>query len=102
HLRMMSAVQPFISGAISKTANLPNNASVDDICEAYLQSWRLGIKAVAIYRDGCKQSQPLSAAGSSTATSTRETRNEKPETMVLEQNLQAPPRAVRHKLPEER
>src|SRR5437588_5590890 len=102
HLRMMSAVQPFISGAISKTANLPENATVDDICEAYLQSWRLGIKAVAIYRDGCKKSQPLSAAGSSTATSTRETRNEKPETQVLEQNLQAPPRAVRHKLPEER
>jgi ribonucleoside-diphosphate reductase alpha chain len=62
HLRMMAATQPFISGAISKTVNLPNNASVEDIMEAYLQAWKLGLKAVAIYRDGCKQSQPLSAA----------------------------------------
>src|SRR5947207_10081524 len=58
HLRMMAAQQPFISGAISKTANLPENATVEDIMEAYIQSWRLGIKAVAIYRDGCKKSQP--------------------------------------------
>src|SRR6266446_1839752 len=63
HIRMMAAAQPFISGAISKTMNLPENASVDDIAEAYLQSWRLGIKAVAIYRDGSKKSQPLMASG---------------------------------------
>src|SRR5215470_13442515 len=67
HLKMMAAAQPFISGAISKTVNLPNNASVEDIMEAYLQSWKLGLKAVAVYRDGCKQSQPLSAAGTKTA-----------------------------------
>src|SRR5271168_4442585 len=67
HLRMMAAAQPFISGAISKTVNLPNNASVDDIMEAYLQAWKLGLKAVAVYRDGCKKSQPLSAAGTKTA-----------------------------------
>src|SRR6202167_2621046 len=69
HLRMMAATQPFISGAISKTVNLPESASVEDIMEAYIQSWKLGVKAVAVYRDGCKKSQPLSAAGSSTALS---------------------------------
>ena len=68
HLRMMAAAQPFISGAISKTVNLPENASVEDIMEAYLQAWKLGLKAVAVYRDGCKKSQPLSAAGTKTAT----------------------------------
>src|SRR6516164_8187993 len=67
HLKMMAAAQPFISGAISKTVNLPNSATVEDIMEAYLQSWKLGLKAVAIYRDGCKKSQPLSAAGTKTA-----------------------------------
>ncbi|HEV2114060.1 MAG TPA: vitamin B12-dependent ribonucleotide reductase, partial [Terriglobales bacterium] len=102
HLRMMSAVQPFISGAISKTANLPENATVEDIMEAYLQSWRLGIKAVAIYRDGCKKSQPLSAAGTATATSSKGDAAVSPVAVIAEQNLDAPPRAVRHKLPEER
>src|SRR5208283_4897520 len=53
HLKMMAATQPFISGAISKTVNLPVNASVEDIMEAYIQAWKLGLKAVAIYRDGC-------------------------------------------------
>ena len=60
HIRMMAAAQPFISGAISKTINLPNEASVDDIKECYRVSWELGIKANALYRDGCKLSQPLS------------------------------------------
>lgn len=60
HIRMMAAAQPFISGAISKTINLPNSASVDDIKEAYFESWRLALKANAIYRDGSKLSQPLS------------------------------------------
>ena len=55
HLRMMAATQPFISGAISKTVNLPESASVEDIMEAYLQAWKLGLKAVAVYRDGCKE-----------------------------------------------
>src|SRR6266404_1637648 len=62
HVKMMAAAQPFISGAISKTVNLPNNANVDDIGEAYLESWRLGLKAVAIYRDGSKGSQPLNVS----------------------------------------
>src|SRR5262252_8674626 len=101
HLRMMAATQPFISGAISKTVNLPNNASIEDIMEAYLQAWKLGLKAVAIYRDGCKQSQPLSAAGSATALSKSET-GARPQLAVQEENLNAPPRAVRHKLQEER
>ena len=60
HLRMMASAQPFIAGAISKTINLPHEATVDDINRAYLLSWKLGIKATALYRDGCKLSQPLS------------------------------------------
>ena len=59
HIKMMAATQPFLSGAISKTVNLPQDCSVDDIAEAYLQAWRLGIKAVAIYRDNSKGAQPL-------------------------------------------
>jgi ribonucleoside-diphosphate reductase alpha chain len=62
HVRMMGAVQPFISGAISKTVNLPNEASVDDVQGIYHESWKLGLKAVALYRDGCKMSQPLATA----------------------------------------
>jgi ribonucleoside-diphosphate reductase alpha chain len=60
HIRMMGAVQPFISGAISKTINLPNEASVDEIADSYYLSWELGLKACALYRDGSKLSQPLS------------------------------------------
>ncbi|MDR0782884.1 MAG: vitamin B12-dependent ribonucleotide reductase [Propionibacteriaceae bacterium] len=62
HLRMMAAVQPFISGAISKTVNLPESATVEEIADVYMQGWRLGLKAVAIYRDNCKVGQPLSTA----------------------------------------
>jgi ribonucleoside-diphosphate reductase alpha chain len=60
HIKMMAAAQPFLSGAISKTINLPNEATVDEIKEAYLLSWKLGLKACALYRDGSKLSQPLS------------------------------------------
>src|ERR1039457_7082134 len=59
HVKMMAATQPFLSGAISKTVNLPQDCSVDDIAEAYLEAWRLGIKSVAIYRDNSKGTQPL-------------------------------------------
>src|SRR5437588_11167828 len=97
HLRMMAATQPFISGAISKTVNLPNNASVEDIMEAYLQAWKLGLNAVAVYRDGCKKSQPLSAAGTKTAESAGGTARAT-QAVVEEENLNAPPRAVRHRL----
>ncbi|MBI1870231.1 MAG: vitamin B12-dependent ribonucleotide reductase, partial [Chlamydiae bacterium] len=62
HIRMMAAVQPFISGAISKTVNLPQEASLDEIMEAYIQAWKLGLKAIAIYRDGSKRTQPLSTS----------------------------------------
>jgi ribonucleoside-diphosphate reductase alpha chain len=63
HLRMMAAAQPFLSGAISKTINMPEESVVEDIMEAYIESWKFGLKAVAIYRDNSKRSQPLSAAG---------------------------------------
>ncbi|MCL2785558.1 MAG: vitamin B12-dependent ribonucleotide reductase, partial [Propionibacteriaceae bacterium] len=62
HIRMMGAVQPFISGAISKTVNLPETATVEDIADVYMEGWKQGLKAVAIYRDNCKVGQPLSVA----------------------------------------
>ena len=85
HIRMMGATQPFISGAISKTINMPMDASVDEIAQAYVESWKLGVKAVAIYRDGSKRTQPLSTSG-------------KTETA----NGLADSRPLRHKLPDER
>jgi len=87
HLKMMGAVQPFISGAISKTINMPTTATADEIEQAYYEAWKLGLKAVAIYRDGCKRSQPLST--------TRD------KASVLE-TLGIAPSAVRRKLPDER
>jgi ribonucleoside-diphosphate reductase alpha chain len=157
HIKMMSAAQPFLSGAISKTVNLPHDCSIDDIAEAYLESWRQGLKAVAIYRDGSKGAQPLNvsdgnkakaikgAAADETLTAaadrvltalstgkaasdsdvkTLEAKlSEKIETTARsvsgaanaftaalasitaqsdDQDQQAPPRAIRHRLPEER
>ncbi len=103
HLKMMAAVQPFISGAISKTINMPENASVDDISEAYIEAWRLGVKAVAVYRDGSKKSQPLSSKGSATAESRG---GQLPSAVALAlpepEDMEAPPTARRHKLPDER
>src|SRR4029079_17606800 len=67
HVKMMGAVQPFISGAISKTVNMPEDVSVEDVEDLHIEAWRLGIKAVALYRDNCKVAQPLAtqkAAGS--------------------------------------
>ncbi len=84
HLKMMGAVQPFISGAISKTINMPNDVTVEEIMQAYLEAWKLGIKAVAIYRDGSKRTQPLN-------TSKEEAKLTKAEA-----------RPFRHKLPDER
>jgi len=77
HIKMMAAAQPFISGAISKTVNLPEAATVEDIMEAYIQSWKLGLKAVAIYRDGSKKAQPLMAASSKDEAAKRGTKGEK-------------------------
>ena len=85
HVRMMSAVQPFISGAISKTVNLPQDASVDEVERLYTESWKLGLKAVALYRDGCKLSQPL-ATGKATPT----------------EDKNAPPKLRRRRLPKRR
>ncbi|AXI79745.1 vitamin B12-dependent ribonucleotide reductase [Peterkaempfera bronchialis] len=66
HVRMMSAIQPWISGAISKTVNMPESATVEEVEEIYFEAWKLGVKALAIYRDNCKVGQPLSAKGKST------------------------------------
>jgi ribonucleoside-diphosphate reductase alpha chain len=143
HIKMMAATQPFLSGAISKTVNLPHDASVDDIAEAYIESWRQGLKAVAIYRDGSKGSQPLNVSaedkkkdattakgvilsegaaeveGSAViAAAEAKLQAQTQQIAALEQQIktiteaasknsdaadaQAPPRAVRHRLPAER
>jgi ribonucleoside-diphosphate reductase alpha chain len=70
HVKMMGAIQPFISGAISKTVNLPESATIEDVAQLYIDSWRLGVKAVAIYRDNCKVAQPLSGKGEKSAQAT--------------------------------
>src|SRR5205814_5557701 len=67
HVRMMAAAQPYISGAISKTVNMPEEATIEEVEELFVESWRLGLKAVAIYRDNCKVAQPLSADKKKTA-----------------------------------
>ncbi len=68
HVKMMGAVQPFISGAISKTVNLPETATVDEVAQLYVESWKLGVKAIAIYRDNCKVAQPLSGKADASQT----------------------------------
>ncbi len=102
---MMAAAQPFISGAISKTINMPENATVEDITEAYIQAWKLGLKAVAVYRDGSKKAQPLSSMGSATSKGGTSvglaTAAPAPIVEVVDE-CAAPPRAVRHRLPDER
>jgi ribonucleoside-diphosphate reductase alpha chain len=92
HIRMMSAVQPFISGAISKTVNLPAEATVEDVQDAYMEAWKDGLKAIAIYRDGCKRTQPLSTSKSDPGMM-------KAAALV---ESKGPPAAVRRKLPDER
>jgi ribonucleoside-diphosphate reductase alpha chain len=62
HIKMMSAVQPFLSGAISKTVNMPPDVTADDIMQSYIEAWKLGLKAIAVYRDGCKRTQPLTTS----------------------------------------
>ncbi len=73
HVRMMAAAQPFLSGAISKTVNMPRETTPADIAEAYLEGWRLGLKALAVYRDGSKESQPLSTATETDKAAARQT-----------------------------
>ena len=77
HVRMMAAAQPFLSGAISKTVNLPETATIDDIADVYLQGWKLGLKALAVYRDNCKVGQPLSAGKTATSSGSTEKAVEK-------------------------
>ena len=98
HLRMMAAAQPFLSGAISKTINMPEESTVDDIMQAYIESWELGLKAVAIYRDNSKRSQPLSAAGAKKETTVA--RAESESAVAQQQELFV--RVHRRKLPSER
>ncbi|MFZ5471272.1 MAG: vitamin B12-dependent ribonucleotide reductase [Myxococcota bacterium] len=96
HIQMMAAAQPFLSGAISKTVNLPSDATVEDIENAYLEAWKQGLKAIAVYRDGCKRSQPLNTS-------------KKPDSQSKAADIEAAvkaalaePRAVRRRLPDER
>ena len=98
HLKMMGAVQPFISGAISKTINMPEEATIDEVMNAYIESWKLGLKAVAIYRDNSKRVQPLSSAGSSAAKSEKAAAAPAAAAQV-EKVVYRP---VRRKLPDER
>ena len=96
HVKMMAAVQPFLSGAISKTVNMPTDATPDEIAEAYIESWRLGLKAVAVYRDGCKRSQPLSTSKDEA----RAKATVEPAADVVVTSVE--PRPARRKLPDER
>ena len=97
HLRMMSATQPFLSGAISKTVNMPESATAEDIEDVYLQGWKLGLKAIAIYRDGSKRSQPLSTGKKKDATSTTPTAD-----AATGLELTGEPKPYRRRLPDER
>jgi ribonucleoside-diphosphate reductase alpha chain len=89
HIKMMGAVQPFISGAISKTINMPTDATVEDIIHAYMESWKLGLKAIAIYRDGSKRTQPLNTS-----------KGKDEQKTAPAENIEARP--LRHRLPDER
>ncbi|MEK7860762.1 MAG: vitamin B12-dependent ribonucleotide reductase, partial [Chloroflexota bacterium] len=82
HIKMMGAVQPFISGAISKTVNLPEDATVEDVMDAYVQAWKHGVKAVAIYRDGSKKTQPVSTSDKASNTSKRPSGEERTEVVI--------------------
>jgi len=122
HVRMMAAAQPFLSGAISKTVNMPEEATPEDIADAYLEAWRLGIKAIAIYRDGSKRTQPLNvkkesgdrSQESGPAPISSETRASSPESRIATSDSRLPtpdsrspspsvtPKPFRRKLPDER
>jgi ribonucleoside-diphosphate reductase alpha chain len=99
HIKMMGAVQPFLSGAISKTVNMPQTATVEDIADAYLQAWRLGVKALAIYRDGSKTAQALRTDAQKAAPAPVDTQAEI-DSAVAQALAQAPPK--RRRMPRER
>jgi len=90
HVRMMGATQPFLSGAISKTVNVPKEATIEEIQQAYVDSWRMGAKAVSIYRDGSKRTQPLN------------TSKDKDVVSGLSRTEEGPPKPIRRRLPDER
>ncbi|AQZ69874.1 Ribonucleotide reductase of class II (coenzyme B12-dependent) [[Actinomadura] parvosata subsp. kistnae] len=94
HVRMMAATQPFLSGAISKTVNLPESATIDDIEQVYMEGWKLGLKALAVYRDNCKVGQPLSAGDGSKK---QQEQPKEPEVKVIEVN-----RPTRRRMPNQR
>lgn len=99
HIKMMAACQPFVSGAISKTVNLPEHATVDDIFNAYVEAWRLGLKAIAIYRDNSKRSQPLATKKDEDKSSEK---TEAAVSAALGGVLPADPTIRRRRLPDER
>lgn len=101
HIRMMGAVQPFLSGAISKTVNLPTDATPEDIEKTYVEAWKEGLKAVAVYRDGCKRIQPLSTKRDDEKKDIPAVLQDEP-TESLTYAADGPPRAVRNRLPDER
>ncbi|MBW2546294.1 MAG: adenosylcobalamin-dependent ribonucleoside-diphosphate reductase [Deltaproteobacteria bacterium] len=108
HVHMMAAAQPFLSGAISKTVNLPNESTIEDVEEIYKEGWKLGLKAVALYRDGSKSSQPLNAKGETKGddqeASQEESKAEAPAQVVAAplQEWVTPPPTRRHRLPKKR
>jgi ribonucleoside-diphosphate reductase alpha chain len=104
HVRMMAAVQPFLSGAISKTVNMPEEATPEDIANVYTEGWRLGLKAIAIYRDGSKRSQPLNTSDLKTKKES-EIKNQKAENSAAADpgaRTDSSPQPYRRKLPDER
>lgn len=103
HVRMMGAVQPFISGAISKTVNMPNDATVEDIERVYMEGWKMGLKAIAIYRDGSKRQQALTTSKESDSSKTEESEKEPVQeikTTTVAANTDYTPR--RRRMPDER
>src|SRR5262249_17384664 len=104
HVKMMAAAQPFLSGAISKTVNLPNDATIDDVREIYEEGWKLRLKAVALYRDGCKTSQPLSTSSKEKKEETRADDSLAPPAPVAAAPLftSARPEGTRVRLPKKR
>ncbi|MBN2370942.1 MAG: vitamin B12-dependent ribonucleotide reductase [Vicinamibacteria bacterium] len=97
HIKMMAAVQPFLSGAISKTVNMPNETTPEEIASAYMEAWKLGLKAVAVYRDGCKRSQPLMTTTTTDAKTMEGKTVDSVESRPLRRKLPDERRAITHK-----
>ncbi len=106
HIRMLGAVQPFLSGAVSKTVNVPEHTTVEEIMQTYIDAWKLGVKAVAIYRDNSKRIQPLET-GERTGEAVADVKSEPgpslpSDTPVVLESAKSPPAYRRHRLPDER